>query len=112
MSLRVIILGTTYEVLRVEKEDDEGEFLPDVGHLRIAGRIAPSRRWSVLRHEIGHGAWFECGMRSALLNAGIDEASADKIEECVMDTFVPVYCDTLERADWLRPPLRELEVLR
>jgi hypothetical protein len=112
MSLRVVILGATYEVLRVEEEDDEGELEPDVGQLRIAARIAPSRRWSVLRHEIGHGAWFECGMRSALLNAGLDEGAADKVEECVMDTFVPVYCDTLERAGWLRPPLAELWGLR
>jgi len=102
----IVVLGSHYEVVRVALSDGtEGECRADSAQLCVGESIAPGRRWSVLRHELGHAVWFESGCRAALRFAGYSDEQADALEEAVMEIFIPAYVDTLERAGWLLVPV-------
>ena len=108
MSSSIIhVLGVPYEV--VEDADDieggnEGECCPDEGKLKLKAG-APGRRWSKLRHEIGHAVSFESGLRDRLVSEfGVSYETAKRLEEAIVGHFVPAYCQTLENEGWLYPP--------
>lgn len=106
-SPNVDILGAIWEVVDdAEDLDDgnEGECVPEEARLKLA-KGAPTRRWHKLRHEIAHAVSFESGFQDRLVSEfGVSLAVARRIEEAIAGHFVPVYCDTLERAGWLKPP--------
>lgn len=103
--MRLCILGAYYDVILEElAEGLEGECRHADAAIAVNSKISPRRRWVVLRHEAGHGAFYESGCRAVLRTAGLTEEQADAIEELIMETFVPAYCDTLERIGWLQPP--------
>lgn len=105
--LAVLVLGISYEVVEdAEDMDDgnEGECVPADATIKIA-KGAPARRWSKLRHEIGHAVAFEAGFTDRLVNDfGLSQERAKQLEEAMVGHFVPAFCDTLERAGWLTPP--------
>lgn len=109
---RVIVVGVPYEVV-VDDEDldegNEGECEPFEGQLKIS-RGAPARRWSKLRHEIGHAVVFEIGFKDRLTSEfGLSPDASKRLEEAMIGHFLPAFCDTLERAGWLVPPTIESE---
>lgn len=103
---KVSVLGTEYEIVDWDEDDDEGELNGHTCELRISKTIvSESKRRAVFRHEIGHAVWLELGLGQNLAETtGLAKAIIDRIEEAVMCTFVPTYCDTLERNGFLVTP--------
>lgn len=103
---RLTIAGITYTIVASDDldEDREGQFDAEKSEIQISKRFSKNRYWSILRHEIGHAAWHECGMKSALTQGfGFSEDIADRVEETIMSVFVPIYCEALERKGLLKP---------
>ncbi len=104
---RVDVLGTfwgiTYDAADLDT-GNEGECIPEEARIKLR-KVPLRRRWAVLRHEIGHAAAFECGFQDRLVQEfGVSLETAREIEEAMMGHFLPVYCDTLERAGLLQGP--------
>lgn len=97
---QIEILGVVYRVVDgAELDDDEGMFDAEAGELQISKSVPTSRRWSVLRHEIGHAVSFESGFRDRLreqFRLGPDDVT--KLEEAIVGHLLPAFVDTLERS--------------
>lgn len=97
----ITILGVTYRVVDgAELDGDaEGECSHTAGEIRISKDVGPARRWSVLRHEIGHAVSFESGFRDRLREQfRMTADDVTKLEEALVGHFLPAFVDALERA--------------
>lgn len=98
----VSVLGVVYRVVDGAEIDGdaEGECAHVAGEIRISKDVAPARRWSVLRHEIGHAVAFESGFRDRLREQfRLSHEEAIRLEEAIVGHFVPAYVDTIEHTD-------------
>lgn len=96
----ITILGVSYRIVEgVELDDAEGMFDAEAGELQISKTVPAARRWSVLRHEIGHAVSFESGFRDRLREQfRLAPEDVTKLEEALVGHFLPAFVETLEGA--------------